>query len=96
MADVAPIYSTEDARRAESAAWERFSAAKDTAEFCNSWLAVLCMQIERANGSLLLLGPDQQDEFSPAAVYWFPITREDGVEGAATDYLIITAGADDG
>ena len=55
----APIYSlTEDASRAESAAWARFSSANDTSEFCKSWLAILCLQIERVNGGLLLLGPD--------------------------------------
>ena len=59
MIGPAPIYSlTEDATRAESAAWARFSAAKDSAEFCTSWLAILCMQIERVGGALLLLGPD--------------------------------------
>ena len=57
MTDAAPIYRiTEDATRAETTAWAKFSAAKDSAEFCTSWLAILCMQIERVNGGLLLLG----------------------------------------
>src|SRR5437588_670523 len=55
MTGAAPIYSiTEDATRAETAAWARFSVAKDSAEFCASWLAILCMQIDRVGGGLLL------------------------------------------
>jgi multidrug resistance efflux pump len=70
MNSPAPIYSiTEDATRAESAAWARFSAAKDSAEFCTSWLAILCMQIERVGGALLLLGPDPKGAYVPAAVW---------------------------
>jgi len=70
MVGPAPIYSlTEDATRAESAAWARFSAAKDSSEFCASWLAILCMQIERVGGALLLLGPDPKGSYVPAAVW---------------------------
>ena len=70
MTDAAPIYRiTEDATRAETTAWARFSAAKDSAEFCTSWLAILCMQIERVNGGLLLLGPDKDGAYVPAAVW---------------------------
>src|SRR5262245_36506192 len=70
MTTAAPIYSfIEDAGRAESAAWAKFSAAKDSAEFCTSWLAILCMQIERVGGALLLLGPDKDGSYVPAAVW---------------------------
>ena len=70
MTGAAPIYSiTEDATRAETAAWARFSVAKDSAEFCASWLAILCMQIDRVGGGLLLLGPDNEGAYSPAAVW---------------------------
>ena len=70
MSGVAPIYSlTEDSARAELAAWARFSAAKDNTEFCASWLAILCLQIERVSGGLLLLGPDQEGAYVPAAVW---------------------------
>ena len=76
MIGTAPIYSlTEDATRAESVAWARFSAAKDRAEFCTSWLAILCLQIERVGGALLLLGPDPQGAYVPAAVW--PHERRD-------------------
>lgn len=71
MAGPAPIYSlaTDDHARAEAAAWARFSSARDAAEFCASWLAILCTQIGRANGALLLVGPEQDGAFRPAAVW---------------------------
>ncbi|HMA88401.1 MAG TPA: HlyD family efflux transporter periplasmic adaptor subunit [Burkholderiales bacterium] len=71
MAGTAPIYSlaTDDHVRAEAAAWARFSNARDTSEFCNSWLAVLCSQIERVGGALLVLGPDPAGAFTAAAVW---------------------------
>lgn len=71
MAGPAPIYSlaTDDNARAEAAAWARFSSARDAAEFCASWLAILCTQIGRANGALLLVGPEQDGAFRPAAVW---------------------------
>lgn len=67
----APIFSivNDDRTRAESAAWARFSAPKDRAEFCASWLAILCSQIERVNGALLLLGPDAEGGFGAEAVW---------------------------
>src|SRR5215471_16587431 len=70
MSGSAPIYSlAEDGARSESAAWARFSAAKDAAEFWASWLAIVCLQIERVGGALLLLGPDRDGAFVPAAVW---------------------------
>ncbi|PDT74299.1 efflux RND transporter periplasmic adaptor subunit [Bradyrhizobium sp. C9] len=73
MTTASPIYSfAEDASRAESVAWAKFSAAKDSAEFCASWLTILCMQVERAGGGLLLLGPDKDGAYVPAAVWPHP------------------------
>lgn len=70
MSDVASIYSiTEDGTRAESAVWAKFSAAKDNAEFYASWLAILCTQIELVDSGLLLLGPNQDGAYVPAAVW---------------------------
>jgi RND family efflux transporter MFP subunit len=71
VAGPAPIYSlaTDDSARAEAAAWARFSSARDAAEFCASWLAILCAQIGRANGALLLVGPEADGAFRPAAVW---------------------------
>jgi RND family efflux transporter MFP subunit len=69
MTTASTIYSFEDATRAESAAWAKFSSAKDSAEFCASWLAILCLQVERVGGGLLLLGPDKDGAYVPAAVW---------------------------
>ena len=71
MAGPAPIYSltTDDHARAEATAWARFSSARDAAEFCASWLAILCAQVGRANGALLLLGPERDGAFRAAATW---------------------------
>src|SRR5215475_3562286 len=70
MIATASIYSlAEDAARAEAAAWANFSAPKDRLEFCGSWLAVLCLQIDRVGGALLLLGPDDDGAYVPAAIW---------------------------
>lgn len=71
MAGPAPIYSltTDDHARAEATAWARFSSARDAAEFCTSWLAILCAQVGRANGALLLLGPERDGAFRAAATW---------------------------
>ena len=76
MAGPAPIYSlaTDDHARAEATAWARFSSARDAAEFCASWLAILCAQVGRANGALLLLGPERDGAFRAAAT-WPDATR---------------------
>jgi RND family efflux transporter MFP subunit len=69
VAGPAPIYSLATDARAEAAAWARFSSARDASEFCASWLAILCTQIGRANGALLLLGPEGDGAFRAAAVW---------------------------
>jgi hypothetical protein len=71
MALSASIHSlaTEDLARAETAAWAAFSVARDKSEFCVSWLAILCTQIDRVNGALLLLGPDAEGAFVPGAMW---------------------------
>lgn len=71
MVSTAPIYSlaNEARARAESAAWDQFSSPKDSAEFFASWLAILCAQIGRVNGALLVLGPDQGGGYGAAAVW---------------------------
>src|SRR5256886_3552043 len=76
MAGPAPIYSlaTDDHARAEATAWARFSSARDATEFCASWLAILCAQVGRANGALLLLGPERDGAFRAAAT-WPDATR---------------------
>jgi RND family efflux transporter MFP subunit len=76
MGPTASIYSiaAEDQVRAEASAWTRFSTAKDQAEFCASWLAILCTQIERVGGGLLLLGPDADGGYTPFAM-WPDVSR---------------------
>ena len=71
MALSASIHSlaTEDMARAESAAWARFATAREQSDFCGSWLAILCAQIERVNGALLLVGPDEDGAFAPAGMW---------------------------
>lgn len=69
MAGPAPIYSLATDARTEASAWARFSSARDAAEFCSSWLAILCAQIGRANGALLLLGPEADGAYRAAAVW---------------------------
>src|SRR5260370_7407112 len=76
MIGSASIYSlTGEAPHTEAAVWASFSAAKDTSEFFRSWLAILCMQIERVGGALLLLGPNAEGAYVPAAV-WPHVTRD--------------------
>src|SRR3989344_2507430 len=71
MVSTAPIYSlAKEARsRAEKAAWAQFTSAKDSGEFCASWLAILCTQIDRVSGALLVMGADQKGVYSAAAVW---------------------------
>lgn len=55
--------------RDDAAAWEQFASSTTTADFCSSWLAILCAQIEGVSGALLVLGPDADGSFSAAAVW---------------------------
>ncbi|MBC5785462.1 HlyD family efflux transporter periplasmic adaptor subunit [Ramlibacter sp. USB13] len=62
----ASIYSLADTQaKQESAAWARFSAPGSLSEFCAGWLAILCGQVDRVAGALVLLGED--GEYSPVA-----------------------------
>jgi RND family efflux transporter MFP subunit len=57
------------AARDSAAAWDQFASSSSTAEFCGSWLAILCSQIHRVSGALLVLGPDPEGGYSAAAVW---------------------------
>jgi RND family efflux transporter MFP subunit len=85
----APIYSiaAEDRARAESAAWGRFSAPRDSADFCSGWLAVVCGQIERVNAALLLLKAEQDGAFAVAAVWPDPSRNMQYLSAAAQKAL---------
>jgi biotin carboxyl carrier protein len=67
----AAIYSVNDDHRsrAESAAWAQFASATDSSDFCAGWLGVLCAQVERVSGALVVLGPDDGGQFAAAAVW---------------------------
>lgn len=67
----APIYSFADGAqaRAESAAWAQLSAPANNADFCKSWLAILCTQVARVNGALVLLNLGGDNTYAPVAVW---------------------------
>ncbi|MCG2593344.1 HlyD family efflux transporter periplasmic adaptor subunit [Ramlibacter sp. XY19] len=66
----ASIYSLADVHaKQESAAWARFSAPDTMAEFCSAWLAILCGQVERVSGALVLLGSGEDNQFAPVATW---------------------------
>lgn len=66
----ASIYSLADGThaKAESAAWARFASAASVSDFCNGWLAILCGQLDRVNGAMVLLGT-QEASYAPAAAW---------------------------
>lgn len=66
----ASIYSlAEGHAKQESAAWARFSAPDSMSEFCSGWLAILCGQVDRVAGALVLLGSGEDGQYSPVAVW---------------------------
>lgn len=66
----ASIYSLADTHaKQESAAWAKFSAPHSMAEFCSAWLAILCGQVERVHGALVLLGSGEEGQYSPVATW---------------------------
>ena len=71
MASTASIHSiaTADRARAESAAWSRFSAPRDGSDFCSSWLAILCSQVDHVSAAMVLLGSEADGDFTPAALW---------------------------
>ena len=71
MANTASIYSlaTEERSRTEGAAWARFANPRDQSDFCAAWLAILCTQIERVSGGVVLDGPDAEGAYVPVAIW---------------------------
>lgn len=70
MTSPPPIYSAYDD---DAAAWDRFSAPSGSSDFCQSWLAILCGQIERAEAAMLLLAQEANADYSPAAIWPDPL-----------------------
>lgn len=66
-----PIYAITGDEHAQSqaAAWARFSANTDIHEFSRSWLTILCGQLDRVSGALLLLEGEQAGSYRAAAVW---------------------------
>jgi len=58
-----------EAGDAESSAWSVFVAARSLEQFCGSWLTILCAQIERVRGALLLTRSDDANTYVPAAIW---------------------------
>jgi RND family efflux transporter MFP subunit len=66
----ASIYSLADVQaKQESAAWARFSAPDSMSEFCSGWLSILCGQVERVGGALVLLGSGEDGQYAPVATW---------------------------
>lgn len=85
MAEIAPIYGRHgDAGHRESAAWAAFTAPRDQADFCASWLAILCSQVGAVELALLVLEADAPGAYAAAAV-WPDGAREIDHLGAAAE-----------
>jgi len=74
MSGTASIHSlaAEERARASGAAWARFATTRDRTEFCIAWLTILCAQVDRVNFAVVLLGPDAEGVFAPAAIWPHP------------------------
>lgn len=67
--------ASQQAQDSDWQSWTRFADAKSPEEFCQSWLAIQCRQIEGVAGGLILLGPPGKGPFKPVAVW--PDMRND-------------------
>lgn len=71
----------------DAAAWSKFSAPASTVEFCSSWLAILCAQIDGVSGALIVLGPDAGGGFNAVAV-WPDVSRNMQYLGSAAEKVL--------
>jgi RND family efflux transporter MFP subunit len=62
-----------EAGDSESAAWTSFIAARSLDQFYASWLAILCGQIERVLGALLLTRGTDDNTYVPGAIWPEPM-----------------------
>jgi RND family efflux transporter MFP subunit len=71
MISSASVYSLADEQRAraDAAAWSRFTAPVDGAEFYAAWLSLLAARVLRARNALLLLANDDGQSFAVSAVW---------------------------
>lgn len=56
------------AAAADGSAWAGLSQPSDTRAFCASWLTILCLQVPRVRGALVLLA-EQDNSYTPAALW---------------------------
>jgi RND family efflux transporter MFP subunit len=78
----APGPSAADATQ-DSALWAVLSGARDSSEFCQSWLAIQCRIVPAVNGGVVLARKEVDGAFTVAAVW--PDVRRD------MSYLVKTA-----
>lgn len=62
-------------RNDNASVWASFAAPRNSEEFYASWLAILCAQVGKVDAAMLLLGPDPQGGYTPAAIW--PDARHD-------------------
>ena len=67
----APAFSLSDV--GDGAAWATLDQPADTREFCASWLSILCTQVARVRGGVVLLG-EQDNTYVPVA-FWPDASR---------------------
>lgn len=77
MQNAAPVYSIADEQRAraESAAWERFTAPGDAQDLYAGWLVLTAARIEHARSAILLTRELDSQTFTVAAAW--PDARRD-------------------
>ncbi len=90
MQAAAPVFSLVEEQQAcaESAAWSRFAAATDEAEFCSGWLTLLAARIDQARGALLLTSDNEKGPFTVAAV-WPDAQRDLTYLGAVAERALV-------
>jgi RND family efflux transporter MFP subunit len=93
VSSAAPIHAPAEGAQSQAqaqddaAAWSSFSAPASTVEFCASWLAILCAQIDRVSGALIVLGPDAGGGFNAVAV-WPDVSRNMQYLGSAAEKVL--------
>lgn len=70
-----PAESAAAAASSDASAWESFATARSLEQFYASWLAILCQQIDRVTGALILVRTEDGSAYLPGAV-WPDPTRD--------------------
>ena len=82
----APGSGGESGWASATSAWDAFASANTTADFCTSWLALQCLQIDEVRAALLLL-EQGSGTFVPAAV-WPAVQTEVGYLAPAAEQCL--------